>query len=1797
MAVTITLSTSDGQVVAMHDGRPLADAVALDSLPRITADSNPYRLDPAGLGARLYAALGGPALSDLLDADDEGLLLAADDAAAGAPWEYAATPDGDFLVCRHRFLRLLPDARRPRPAPAGPLSFIALMADPLVRDDKARSPRDGYKLDIEHEMQAIGKVLAASGVALAARRIPPTKAHLQSALRRGPAILHLSCHGNVIPVEVNGRRQARAILDLEDADGVADPLPGPTFTSLPPAGVLRLVVMSACRTAASAMDASLARSLVAAGIPAAIGMQGDFPDPLSDELAATLYEFLLAGHDLGEALRQARGPLAKAEHPYAVGLPVAYAAPGAAGPLPLQAGQPAVPDLTQGRYLNLPLSLQPPHPFLGRERELYELAHAFSAGHHVITVVGTGGIGKTALAAAFAERFGWRFAGGVVGFSLADLPDLAPESLVRALLERVIGVQATAALADRPAEALAEAFVAASRERSPLVLLDNYESVLQALGGASTETAGPSAAPLPDGAPRDALSAAPATDDSLRAHAERLHRLVAGLAQAGLPLLLTSRQQPAGLPGETVFPRDGALKGIADAAGAELFIHHSTRAQADPGLHAGLALQVAQVTEGHPLAIALLAGEFDASRQVTPAVFLAGWDEELAAARRPGLAAHQVTFDATFGRSFRALSETDRGRLADLSRFNLPFFAEGAACLWTGAVPADEAELAPFAAILDSFAGRSLVRVEGTFTGTDRAATYRLEPVIGRTLRRQRLAEREAALDRGYAAYARWLVDRAYGETGRDPGLARLVQGWGDELIAQAERQSDGDRARYCWLLGIMLRQFGRLADDERLQEIGKSAAIEQDNTELLARILAEQANVSVVYGDLTRALEGYQRSLVILEQVGDLQGKAATLHQMAQVYLTRGDLEQAMRLYQQSLALKEQVGDLQGKATTLHQMAQVYLTRGDLEQAMRLYQQSLALKEQVGDMKGKAATLANMAQVYLTRGDLEQALRLYQQSLALKEQVGDLQGKAATLHNMAGVYLTRGDLEQAMRLYQQSLALKEQVGDLQGKAATLASMAQVYLTRGDLEQAMRLYQQSLALEEQVGDLQGKAATLASMAQVYLTRGDLEQAMRLYQQSLALKEHMGDLQGKAIILIQMARIYLARFTHSATPRTYYGGALRAGKLDQNQQPPELLGAFDRSTQTQVDHGEAVFQPPRVAPLLQASSPSEVISRKPALEELVQAGELSDYALSAIDLVREAQAAKSLHASRSSYLKATDELTHAIETLSKLPSTSLRRSVLESLSAWQIVIQEAVGRLSLCPNLELALITRQLLHAKQTEVVIELVNTGGGIAQGVAVKIARAFGCLVLRSDRKQRISAISTDATCRLVFRVRPTDHTALLKFELLYSGSDGRPWAADPSFPLEFLSPASTAFVRVDRSPYVVASPIDPASGAPFVGRRDIFFWVQENLFGQLQPSPLVLYGQRRIGKTSALRQMAYGQAGRDFRENGFHKVYPVFVDMQGLSGYSMRALVEEFCSRIAQELDRQGIHVVLPCSHRFENSPSQAFNDFFATVESELSNTKGRILLMIDEFEALGVFVERGRIDPSIFEVLRYQMQNNPSIVFLIAGSYGLQAMTQDDRYPLFHSAKCRSIDFLTYDDTIELVRGPVSSIVRYDDLAVDEIWRATQGHPYFVQYLCQDIISSMNRRAQSNDISAREVRSAINSLINADSQAFAHLWNPCTPFEQDILVAVAGLLEGQDQSVDLSQVVRHMRKLNLVAPEQEVSRALEHLVNRNILRHNYFPSSSSAQRQYSYSFDLLRLWIARKQAPNKIQVKSEE
>ena len=88
------------------------------------------------------------------------------------------------------------------------------------------------------------------------------------------------------------------------------------------------------------------------------------------------------------------------------------------------------------------------------------------------------------------------------------------------------------------------------------------------------------------------------------------------------------------------------------------------------------------------------------------------------------------------------------------------------------------------------------------------------------------------------------------------------------------------------------------------------------------------------------------------------------------------------------SLELYEKIGNVQGKAASLHCLAVIYAKQGNLTGSIAFYQQSLELQQKIGDVRGKAATFAMLGQLLASQGNFEQALNYLQQSLEILQHL-----------------------------------------------------------------------------------------------------------------------------------------------------------------------------------------------------------------------------------------------------------------------------------------------------------------------------------------------------------------------------------------------------------------------------------------------------------------------------------------------------------------------------------------------------------------------------------------------------------------------------------------------------------------------------------------------------------------------------------------------------------------------------------------------------------------------------------------
>ncbi len=287
--------------------------------------------------------------------------------------------------------------------------------------------------------------------------------------------------------------------------------------------------------------------------------------------------------------------------------------------------------------------------------------------------------------------------------------------------------------------------------------------------------------------------------------------------------------------------------------------------------------------------------------------------------------------------------------------------------------------------------------------------------------------------------------------------------------------------------------------------------------------------------------------------------------------------------------------------------------------------------------------------------------------------------------------------------------------------------------------------------------------------------------------------------------------------------------------------------------------------------------------------------------------------------------------------------------------------------------------------------------------------------------------------------------------------------------------------------NPYVVGRPLTGASASLYVGREDVFAWLAENLDVVGPPNALLLYGERRIGKTSTLYQLVEGPRGRPLREGAARRLWPAYVDLQRLAGCH----TDEWLRRLARDIYRQVAHHrpsrAMPRSLAGEDSAYAAFDRALDHLEQHLP-AGDLILLAVDELEQLRAGIDAGALDPAVAPFLRSQAQHRSRLALVFSGSYGL---LDDSWRPLIDLTARYELRPLDFEAVAALIRAPLAGELSYDDAAVEQIWQQTGGRPFPIQAICHRLVSMRNRQGRREPIDGDEVLAVLAEMAGGGNE----------------------------------------------------------------------------------------------------------
>jgi hypothetical protein len=507
----------------------------------------------------------------------------------------------------------------------------------------------------------------------------------------------------------------------------------------------------------------------------------------------------------------------------------------------------------------------------------------------------------------------------------------------------------------------------------------------------------------------------------------------------------------------------------------------------------------------------------------------------------------------------------------------------------------------------------------------------------------------------------------------------------------------------------------------------------------------------------------------------------------------------------------------------------------------------------------------------------------------------------------------------------------------------------------------------------------------------------------------------------------------------------------------------------------------------------------------------------------------------------------------------------RTILIYAVANWLAVVTGALTGLQGRAQLTIALKTRRVVAAgEEIALVLTLSNIGRSPASNLVAELLRGTGYTVL--DGLAEVAVLPAGRTVDVELRACPLPSVGAFRAEFSITYDDRERVGKTEIFADRVRLVTPPTVFRSIPNPYATGRPL--RAGSPvFFGREDVFAFIRENLGGPGSENILVLVGQRRVGKTSILRQLPAHLSD---------SYVPAFLDGQalGIEG-GMADLFYDIALEISEALALQGIVLEPPDMGELEAKLNLAFEKRFLPQVADVLGERVLVLLF-DEFEELEMRVRSGELPPTVFAYLRHLMQHSKNITFIFAGTHRLEELTADYWSILLNITLYKQVDFLDMEAARRLIVEPVQSYgLLYDDLAIDKMLRVTTGHPYFLQLLCHALVNLHNRE-RLNYITIRDVNHTLDEIIELGEAHLAFLWGECTKEEQAVLMALTRLISAGELGTR-GAIAGLLGEYGFEIDSSEVSKVAERLARRDIIRE----MGPEADR-YEFTVDLVRLWI---------------
>ena len=691
---------------------------------------------------------------------------------------------------------------------------------------------------------------------------------------------------------------------------------------------------------------------------------------------------------------------------------------------------------------NLPVQLT---SFIGREKEMADIKKILKDSR-LVTLLGSGGSGKTSLAMHVGADVIDSFAGGVF---ISEFANVSDPSLIRQTLMNTLGINE--AKGQSPDKTLTEYI----KDREMLLIFDNCEHLIHDCASLAEMLL----SSCPD------LKIIATSREAFNSSGEKTYRV---------PSL--SHPDPN---------IDYTPEKLNQYESVRLFIERALVLNQNfmvTNENAPALAQICFQLDGIPLAIELAAARIKVLSVEGINERLNDRFKLLTGGKRTALP-RQQTLKAMIDWSYNLLSEKEKILFQRLTIFTGGWTMESAEEICSDEM-IDEYE---FLDLMENLSDKSLIKVvEKTdgfrYTMLETIKKYGDELLSG--------SGKKSELMEKHFMYFKRFADKS-DERLTGSNQKEWVKRFDSEIgnLRDSLNWSLKNKPESALMMSVNMTKFWEIRSyfSEALEFLRKSSEQADTSDSLLkANALHSQGLFNIYQGNYSDSKKLLEKCLKIFRELNNKDGEAKTLLAIGTIALFESDYEKLNILSEESLKLSEEIKNKSYSARIIQNLAVSLMQKGEFDSARDKFNESLSFYRELNDTVQIAKIIGNIGVLEFWLRNFDKARIAYEESLQVRIEMGDRHGTAIALTNLGAVAISIKEYEEAERLIGESLQIIRELGDKRIIVTTLTNLGMTAFYRRDFSKAVKLFRESAIIANELRDLYSLAKGIEGFANTFI---------------------------------------------------------------------------------------------------------------------------------------------------------------------------------------------------------------------------------------------------------------------------------------------------------------------------------------------------------------------------------------------------------------------------------------------------------------------------------------------------------------------------------------------------------------------------------------------------------------------------------------------------------------------------------------------------------------------------------------